>query len=291
MPLQKLLDSILITYLHPFYDIASSIFVINTTRVMANNNILKKTWCDLVFRHRNKDYGAYLLRKNAGRRYGIAIGCLGMLLIIMCVPVLIISWLSKPPVLYKDLANEIQRIDGVRLKEARPVRRQKQKSEPTPGEKNVNITDAAFIENMLVAETEDPVETEKIIDLPVDSLDVLAKEKQLNLATEEERTDGIIVDSIPHYPGGISSFMKWLDSVMVYPPACIREKIQGTVTVAFIIDTDGKMKDPRIISSSHRHLSNEVLRALHLMKPWKPAKKRGRAIKAQVTIPIIFEID
>lgn len=258
---------------------------------MPGNEILSKSWCDKVFEHHNKDYGAYRLRQTTGRRNALALGCLAMLIALIAVPIVIVSLIMSKPVVYKKLDQTVQRIDGVKIKEARPIRKPAKKTEPETGEKEVNIVDIDPIENVLDIVPEEIAEEEEIIQTKPDSLSTILKEQHLDVAHGEERTEGLIVDSIPHYPGGIAGFMKWLDSTMVYPPACIREKIEGTVVVAFIVDTDGHINNPRVIKGAHRHLNNEALRTLHLMKPWKPATKHGKAIKAQVTVPIVFSLD
>lgn len=258
---------------------------------MADNELLNKTWCDMVFMHRNKDYGAYKMRRETGHRYGVALSVLFFLALLVATPTVIVSIIFSKPVEFKDIGKDIQHIDGIRIKEARPARRPAKKAEPELGDKDAKIADVDPVEEMATVEQKEEIEIKDIKDIPFDSIDVLLKEKHLSLAQNEERTDGVIIDSIPHYPGGISSFMKWLDSTMVYPPACVRSKIEGTVVVAFVIDAKGHMKDPRIIKSAHRQLNNEALRTLYLMKPWKPAMKSGRPVKAQVTLPIVFEIN
>lgn len=258
---------------------------------MADNELLNKSWCDKIFRGRNKEYGAYKLRKETGRRYGIALGFLLFLALLVAAPTIVVSLIFSKPVEIKDIGDQVQHIEGVRIKEARPARRPAKKSEPETGDKDVNVTDVDPVEDMVTVEQKEEVEVKDIKDLPVDSIDVLFKEQHLDIAKQEERTDGVIIDSIPHYPGGISCFMKWLDSTMVYPPACVRNRISGTVVMAFIVDPSGHTKDIRIIKGAHRQLNNEALRTLHLMKPWKPAMKHGKNVKAQVTIPIVFELD
>ncbi len=269
----------------------ASCFCKNITSAMADNELLNKTWCDQVFMHRNKDYGAYKLRKETGRRYAVALTVLFSIALIIAGPTIVMTIIFSAPIDYKDIGDKVQRMTGVELKEAKPVRRPAKRSAPETGDKNINTIDVADMRDVLTVEQEDEVVVDKIKDLPTDSIETLLKEKHLETAQNEERTDGVIIDSIPHYPGGISSFMKWLDSTLVYPPACIRNKVEGTVVVAFIIDTDGHMKDPRIVKGAHRQLNNEALRTLHMMKPWKPAQKHGRAVKAQVTLPIVFGLN
>lgn len=260
--------------------------------MLRDNQILGKKWCNLLFEDRNKDYGAYKIRKETGRRYTRALGCLVSLLFILIAPIVALMIIfSEPPLTY-DIGETITRFEGVRIKEARPERRPEKKSEPEMSDKaEPKVEDVDPVADMLTVKKEEPVDPDKIEDLSKDSLSTLLKEAKLELALDEERTDGVIVDSIPRYPGGIASFMKWLDSTMVYPPACIRQKVQGTVTVAFIVDADGTTKDARIIKGANKMLNTEALRVIAEMRPWTPARKYGRPIRSQVTLPIVFELD
>ncbi len=258
---------------------------------MGDNEILKRSWCDKVFDHRNKSYGAYKLRQQTGSRYTKALVCVFVLIVLCVVPIVILTAIFSQPVELKHIVDDIQRIDGVRIQEAEPVTKPKKAAEPEPSEENVEVTDIDPIEEMLAVEQkeEEEIEVVKPEDLLKDSLEAL-KEKLLDKPVSEERTDGVMVDSIPRYPGGIASFMKWLDSTMVYPPACIRQKMEGTVEVAFIVEPDGSISDLRVVKGTHAQLNNEALRTLHKMKQWRPATRNGQPIKAQVTIPIVFEL-
>ena len=258
--------------------------------MVRGNNILGKKWCKMLFEGRNTDYGAYRLRQQTGRRYAIALAWLFAILIALVAPIVItmIIFAAKPPVY--DIGDNITRLEGVRIKEARPTRRPKKKSEPELSEKaEPKIEDADPIAEMLTVMQEEPVDPEKIEDISKDSIDVLRKEAKLELAIDEERTDGVIVDSIPRYPGGISTFMKWLDSTMVYPPAAVRQRVRGTVMVAFIVESDGSTADIRVVKGANKMLNNEALRALHLMQNWLPARKNGRPVRSQVTLPVVFD--
>lgn len=259
---------------------------------MPGNEILHKEWNKMVFEGRNTKYGAYKMRSRTGRRYAAALGCLGGMLLVLVAPIVIsmLLLMQKPNTNIK--MDKVNRLEGVRIKEAKPQRRPQEKAQPQENGKPEEMTDMAEIPpDVLVVADEEPVDPEKIVDLKKDSLQVLMKEQHLNLAKREERTDGVVVDTIPLYPGGLSSYMKWLDSVMVYPPACVRRKMEGTVTVAFIVDVDGTTKDVRIIHGSHKQFNSEALRVMHLMRPWKPARKHGRPIRAQVTVPVVFSLE
>lgn len=258
--------------------------------MIRGNNILSKKWCEMLFEQRNTDYGAYQLRRQTGRRYAIALIWLGAVLVALLTPIIVAMIIfATPPPVY-DIGDNITRIDGVRIKEARPNRRPKEKSEPEMSEKaEPTVEDLDPVAEMLTVIQEEPIDPEKVKDISKDSIDVLKKEAKLELAIDEERTDGIIVDSIPRYPGGISAFMKWLDSTMVYPPAAVRQRVRGTVMVAFIVESDGSTADIRVVKGANKMLNNEALRALHLMQNWLPARKNGRPVRSQVTLPVVFD--
>lgn len=258
---------------------------------MPGNEIFHKAWNKMVFEGRNKDYGAYKIRSRTGRRYAIALGCLGTMFLLAVVPVVITMILLAQKPKTNIHIDKVAHLEGVRIKEARPQRRPEKKAEPKESDQTDEQTDMAEVPpDVIVVEQDEPVDPDKIVDLKEDSLQVLLNEQHLDLVKNEERTDGVVVDTIPLYPGGLSSYMKWLDSVMVYPPACVRSKIQGTVLVAFIVDVDGTTRDPRIIRGSYKAFNSEALRVMHLMRPWKPAKKHGRPIKSQVTVPVVFSM-
>ncbi len=262
---------------------------------MGRNEIFSKEWCNLLFEHRNKKYGAYVLRARTGRRYGA--GLIAVFVIFLCVAgPSFVWWLMnknayKPPV---DPIKNLVRMEGIRLKEARPTRRPPQKAEPqmTMKDESNEQTDIPEKYKQAVAFHPEDVATEpeKIEDLPRDSMEVIKKEEHLDLAKSTEQTTGVILDSIPKYPTGIIAFMRWLDKTMVYPPDCVRRRIEGTVEVAFIVEPTGQITDARILKSASAQLDHEALRVIHLMPKWIPAQKNGIPIRAQVTLPIVFEL-
>lgn len=263
---------------------------------MRRNEIFSREWCDLLFEHRNKKYGAYILRARAGHRYRVGLVVMFVFFLIVAAPS-VVWWLMnrnvyKPPV---DPVKSIIRMEGIRLKEARPARRAPQKvetqiaqeveqqNEPHQIQENDKMAVAFHPEDIALS-------PEKIEDLPVDSMDVIYREEKLELAKSTEQTTGVIVDSIPKYPKGIAAFMRWLEQTVVYPPDCIRRRIEGVVEVAFIVEPNGKIADPRILKSAAAQLDHEALRVIHLMPKWIPAQRNGKPVRAQVTLPIVFEL-
>lgn len=263
---------------------------------MEDKPFLSKKWSDLAFEGHNTEYGGYQLRKQTGRRYAISFGCLAFMGLIIAIPFIIFFISSHIHVEPKDLGEELPKFEGIKIKEARPTRRPPKKSEPImTDDATPDIIDIEPNEDLLTVKHEDEeVDPEKIVELPKDSLQVLLEEQHLELAKEEERTEGIIIDEVAKYPGGISMFKKWLEGTVVYPKPCISKKQSGTVLVSFIVNADGSITDIRIEQGSDRLFNNEALRVMQIMSKhsrWIPATRNGRPITSQVMIPISFVFD
>ena len=106
-------------------------------------------------------------------------------------------------------------------------------------------------------------------------------DKQLSLQLLEE---------LPEFPGGVMAFMKWLTAHLQYPPQAQAKRIEGQVTVAFIINTDGGISEIKIEKNADPLLDAEALRVMRLMPKWKPGMVKGKPCRTQISIPIVFQL-
>ena len=262
---------------------------------MKHRDLLSREWCDIVFEHRNKEYGAYLLRSQTGRRYGLAVCVLFFLILLAVLPIIIYFFMHRPQKINFDGdIKKIVRFDGVRIKEARAVKsvvRQEELADP-------------LAEKQMLSLPKPPAHKEKGEEEASEDLAMLLEKVQENLrdsikaqedallptAKSLQQTTGVVLDTIPHHPEGLAGFMKWLTQTMVYPPGCLRRKEAGPVVVAFIVEPTGEISNIRILQGDSRDLNNEVLRVLYLMPKWIPARRHGHPVRAQVTLPVEFQL-
>ena len=262
---------------------------------MKEKELYSKKWNDLLFEHRNKDYGAYRLRAETGRRYAGALIVLLILVALSFAPIVVMMCLERPrKVNLSNPISKITRFEGIRIQEARPLRRPPQASTPQLAEKEeLAVLPVEQKEGMATEQDKEILKADlsRIEDISADSLEKLQKEAMLNIAKGEQRTSGVIIDSIPRYPTGIAGFMKWLDKYMVYPKECLRRKESGRVVVAFVVETDGSVSNLHIGKGDIRELNPEGLRVLRMMPKWIPGQRNGHPIRSQVTLPVEFEFD
>lgn len=95
------------------------------------------------------------------------------------------------------------------------------------------------------------------------------------------------------FPGGVEAFVMLLAKNIKYPTDAVRAKIQGKVIIRFIIDKQGQMIAPRIVTSVNRSLDGEALRVIEAIAQtlrWNPAKEDGEPKRISYTAPVNFRL-
>ena len=99
-----------------------------------------------------------------------------------------------------------------------------------------------------------------------------------------------LVDEMPSFPGGPAELMKWLSSHVQYPAIAIDICIQGTVTVAFIVEPDGSVSNAKLVRSVDPSIDQEALRLVGQMPKWNPGKRAGIPVRVRYCLPIKFKL-
>ncbi|MEQ9092454.1 MAG: TonB family protein [Balneola sp.] len=125
------------------------------------------------------------------------------------------------------------------------------------------IQDAEFLENLT----------------PVD---IPSPPKQNNPVDKEVF---IVVENMPELIGGQAG----VQSKVEYPPTAKRAGIEGRVTVQFVVDKNGNVKNPKIIRGIGGGCDEEALRVVSQAK-FKPGMQRGRNVEVEMSLPILFKL-
>jgi len=97
-------------------------------------------------------------------------------------------------------------------------------------------------------------------------------------------------EQLPQFPGGEKALMTFLRDNIQYSTECKEKRIQGRVTVKFIIDESGKIICPYVLKSLLPALDEEALRVVKLMPDWQPASNNGVPFKMCYSLPITFKL-
>jgi TonB family protein len=96
----------------------------------------------------------------------------------------------------------------------------------------------------------------------------------------------LVVQEKPKFPGSES---KWMAEHTVYPKQAIDSNIQGTVYVNFVIEKDGSVSSPSILSGVHA-LNEEALGVIKSMPKWTPGIENGHSARVQLMLPVKFKL-
>ena len=95
-------------------------------------------------------------------------------------------------------------------------------------------------------------------------------------------------DELPAFPGGDGAMLRFLSSRLNYPAAALERNVSGKVYIAFVVDGEGRLHDPRVVRGLGFGLDEEALRLVRLMPWWNPGKIQGQPVWVSMTLPIVF---
>lgn len=84
---------------------------------------------------------------------------------------------------------------------------------------------------------------------------------------------------------------EWVYQYLKYPQNAVRNGVQGTVTVQFIIEKDGKITDVKVVKGVDEELDAEALKVVSASPKWKPGKVGGVKVRSSLSLPIDFRLE
>jgi protein TonB len=259
-------------------------------------DILKKEWLDVVFKGRNKDYGAYELRQQSPRNTNMALLFGGLFFVF----VLSINTIVNAIEGFIPKAPPVVKITDIKLIVPPPPPNVKKPPPPPPEPPKPKVNQVKFPPPIVKPDnqvkeppptvkelqTADPGQkTQKgdptadvNIDGPVGNGDKVteADPNQVFTAVEVEPTN----------PG----FGAFLQKNMRYPGVDKENNVQGKVYLQFVVNTDGSVTNITVLRSPSETLSDEAIRCLKAAPKWHPGIQNGKPVRTQFTVPISFTL-
>lgn len=253
------------------------------------------TWDDIVFERRNKEYGAYVNRKNYSKYVLIALGITVVVLLLV---------LAGPAL--AELLKSARGPEEPKLKEMTVTLDQPPPITPQPPPPDVRIpppvktvikflppkvTEKEVVEEEPMPTIEEIKENETGAVEVVGTGEVVFEEPVVEAAGNDDDKIFYAVEQQAEFPGGLQAMMKFLQKNIKYPASAKRMGIEGKVFVKFIVDKEGGISAIEIMKGMNADLDKEAIRVIKLMPPWKPGKQNGRSVKSQFVLPVYFKLD
>ncbi|MFA4853138.1 MAG: energy transducer TonB [Bacteroidales bacterium] len=245
---------------------------------------------EIVFEKRNKDYGAYFLRK-AYNKYvtrALSISVLALLLATI-IPFLIFKQARSVNV-DKNVGAEFANMDVPKDEEAPPP-----PPPPPPAEieQKVKFT-APVVTTDTTEETamlnQDDLNQQSTNITPITEDEIVVDENQ-NQVIEQLPPPLTIVELMPVFDGGEEAMYKWLGDNIKYPQLAKETGITGTVIVTFVIERDGSISGVQLLKGIGGGCDEEAMRVVKAMPKWKIGKQNGIPVRVQFNLPIRFTLE
>jgi protein TonB len=275
---------------------------------MADENLKYEsnlTLDEIVFEHRNKEYGAYDLRHTYPK----------MLTKSFLIGTAVFLVVSLSPFIYMKIQqmNEKDKteVDAklVEILDEQPIIEQPKEEEPPPPPPPKEEEKQEVIQNVVP----EPKRAPKIETPPPPIT------KQLETTTGLQNQEGVktpsytppppppstgksttaevkpvtnevyeSVDQAAEYPGGLNGVRKYIaDNV---DTSNLEGEGQLTVKLKFIVERDGTVSDVKVTQKSgNSDFDSETIRVVKRLKKWAPAKKNGENVRSYYSIPITMQ--
>ena len=282
-----------------------------------NVDLTSAEWNNIIFADKNKEFGAYQIRKASDRRHNLAM--LFMLIGLVIVTLLVIGLNKYSDYRADQAALALQEQREKMMAAQLAAEQETQEEEEMPEEQKfeqpevevpeevlatvqvtqIAIVDADKVKNEVMSMDEQKADNTArgvVTQEGSDDADkfkavqeqVVVKEPEPQVKKEEEIF--VAVEQQAEFPGGQAALMKWLSNNIRYPEAAQQNDIQGRVIVKFVVEKDGSIGAASIVKGVDKDLDREALRVVKKMPKWQPGKNNGVAVRSYFNLPVTFKL-
>jgi periplasmic protein TonB len=250
---------------------------------------------DLLFLNRNRDYGAYQLRK----RYNSVV-VTGIVVSTLLVSLAVILPYILSPKGDKIITGSIGYVQSD-MDNLQPPPDEIYIPPPPPPPGAEKLQEIVKYVPPVVVDSVPPLEkkiasNDEIIAQPTtENFDSGSTGDGNNILSDQDgvATDNafFIVEVMPTFKGGdINKFREWVMKRTNYPQAAVENKIQGKVYISFVVETDGTVSNVTIVKGVHPLIDAEAIRTIQSSPKWTPGLQRGQAVRVRYIIPLSFSL-
>ncbi|MCB9190437.1 MAG: TonB family protein [Flavobacteriales bacterium] len=113
------------------------------------------------------------------------------------------------------------------------------------------------------------------------------KEREMS-AMMESSTPVQASNSVATFPGGEIKMYRFIERKKNYTEAMQNQGLEGTVTVSFDIESDGRVSNVRLKKGVNGILDEDAIRVVRSMPKWDPAIENGIAVKSSKSVVVKY---
>jgi len=253
---------------------------------------------EAVFAHRNREYGAYVLRSGYNKRMSLILAGLvafagAAFLVTVIIKNLPKEQVKKPKVSEKNFTitqpdEDVPPPPPPTAPPPPPVTETIAFIAPVAEDDYVDEEVASqnqLTNTTISTETNEGDDAWGLAITPDDGPALTDDKKE----TPEEVVD--VAEEDAEFPGGYEKLNAFINSTLNYPDEAIELGVKGRVVVRFVVEKDGRISN----ASVERPIvecpacNKEALAVVNKFPPWTPAKNAGRPVRLWVRVPIIYD--
>lgn len=276
--------------------------------MMDVNKIMSADFLDILFDGRNKEYGAYELRRSYNKRLTVAITAM----ILIALMIFLGSVISKEAEKNKKAKMEVQ---DVKLEEVKEQPKNEPPPPPPPPKmpeppkiEITKFTPPKIVKDEEVKEDEKPPEIDKIEEAKIGTINQEGTKDDGIVAppVESKGTGDVVapkaveedydkvftkVENPAEFPGGPDAWRRYLERNLQYPDNAQENGTQGVVRVQFIVDKEGNISEVQALNDPGDGLAEEAVRIIKKGPKWTPAEQNGRKVIYRHIQAITFRLE
>ena len=240
---------------------------------------------EIVFADRNKEYGAYTLRRDYDKRMVII---LVSFIATLALSFGIFAYVKSIP----EEVIEIKPVDVSTIPPAKP----EEELPPPPPEPLVPVLEklTQFLPPVIVNEEVDEVPPiqENLEDKKISTINQEGSDDSFNASVgpaetvvEAPKVEQIYeaVEEDAEFPGGKPS-----DFVSSHFNPDAAADVEGKIIVRFVVELDGSISNVDVARGLSPEANREAIRVIRSMPRWKPGKNNGKAVRSRFSLPILI---
>jgi protein TonB len=247
---------------------------------------------DIVFEIRNKEYGAYKLRKKYNRNVVIGL----FIATIILATAIITPYLNAKAA--ENKAKRAERQVEIKMENLDQPNETVAPPPPPPPPPAETIQQARYVPPVVVDSvkpedavqlmTADQAQAEVKNEEVVEYVEPVKEEVQ---EQEVEQAPFVVVEEMPMFPdGGEAGLLKYIAEHTNYPEVAKENNIQGKVIVRFCVTSKGTINQVSVLKGVDPELDKEAIRVVSELPPFKPGKQGGKPVPVWYMVPITFTL-
>lgn len=264
---------------------------------MTTNEILQASLLDILFDNRNKNYGAYALRKDYNHRLLAATVTALTAAILLFTLISFGRKKSGEPKAKTESGPLVIRKVIFPPEKLQPL---KAISKPAPKTASAKlVSNLVITKDFLVKQTEIP-EINDLANKDISNVNVsgppsdgITRSVQTtntgseSTGSQNAKTDFKVEEREPEFPGGQEALIRFLRNNLNTPDD-LQAGESKTVHIRFIVGAEGLVSNLEIVQSGGSEFDREVIRVCKKMPRWKPAFQNGSYVAVSYVLPVTF---